>query len=83
MDQRRVLAEFEANGGTSSCETNDISEETVHDNGHESVEVYLAHSGVGSENISGRRRVMQVVQLVSMLLKNWVRSAFVSARVFH
>ena len=49
-DQPRGLAEFEANRKKSCSKTSDTAEEIVYDRGHKSVEVYLALSGVSSQN---------------------------------
>ena len=72
LDQRRVLAEFEANGGKSSRPANSATlessslEEMFYDKGYESVEVYLSFSGVHSQNDSVYRLVMRQVELVSI-----------------
>ena len=61
-----VLAEFEANGEKSRPETSDTSEEIVYDKSHNSVDVYLARFGVGSQNNSDWRQLMRMVRLVSI-----------------
>ena len=66
LDQRRVLAEFEANGEKSCHETSDTLDEIVYDKDHECVEVYLALSGLDIENNSVWRRIMRLVELVSI-----------------
>lgn len=66
MDQRLVLAEFEVKGEKSCAEINETSEETVYDEDHESVEVYLAIPGVRGPNNSSWRRGMQKAELVSV-----------------
>ena len=48
LDQRRVLAELEANGGKYP-KTSDTSEEIVYGKGHKGVEMYLALSGMQPE----------------------------------
>ena len=45
LDQRRVLAEFEGNGGKPCPEISEISEEMVYDKGHKGDVAYLALSG--------------------------------------
>ena len=66
LDQRRVVVEFQANGEKSCPDAGDTSEEMACDKGHESVEVYLALSGVRSQNYSSWRRGMRMVELVSV-----------------
>ena len=66
-DERRVLAEFEANGEKSCHKNSDTSEEGQYDNGHKSVGVYLFLSGLRNQiNSLGWRRVMRMVQFVSI-----------------
>ena len=65
-DLLRVLAEFEANGEKSCHGTSGTSEEIMYDEGRECAEVYLALSGVPGRNNCVWRRVMQMVELVSI-----------------
>ena len=66
LHQELFLFECEANGDKSSPKTSDKLEEMVDDKSHKSVEVYLAVSGVLSQNNSDWRRLMRMVQLVSI-----------------